>query len=216
MFFGEQAFHPCPSVKSVVYSPSLPWKISGGSTLEGSASPRYGTFHQFISSAPFRVAGFGARHRLEYGGLKQKRLYKKTMAIKQNETSLARIARKSRLRAHAPYSKFLVGAALESEGGKVFSGCNVENISYGLTICAERNAVFAAVAAGVRSFRRIVIVADSKEPVTPCGACRQVLSEFSENMEIISINLKGQKFRASLAELLPRSKAGILDHPCST
>ena len=130
--------------------------------------------------------------------------------------SLEKAARKVRERAYAPYSNFQVGAALESTSGKVFTGCNVENISYGLTICAERNAVFAAIAAGVRSFRRIVVVADSKEPVTPCGACRQVLSEFSEHMEIVSINLQSQKYRAKLSELLPRSKTGILDHPCST
>jgi cytidine deaminase len=130
--------------------------------------------------------------------------------------SLEKAARKVRERAYAPYSNFQVGAALESTLGKVFTGCNVENISYGLTICAERNAVFAAVAAGVRSFRRIVIVADSKEPVTPCGACRQVLAEFAENMEIVSINLQSRKYRAELSELLPRSKAGILDRPCST
>lgn len=138
------------------------------------------------------------------------------MARKHSMASLERAARKVRERAHAPYSNFRVGAALESMEGKVFSGCNVENISYGLTICAERNAVFAAVAAGVRSFRRIVIVADSKEPVTPCGACRQVLSEFSENMEIVSVNLQSRKYRAKLSQLLPRSKAGILDSPCST
>ena len=138
------------------------------------------------------------------------------MPKKQDTAALAKVARKVRERAHAPYSHFQVGAALESDNGKVFSGCNVENISYGLTICAERNAVFAAIASGARSFRRIVIVADSKEPVTPCGACRQVLSEFSEDMEVISVNLEGKEFRASLAELLPRSKAGILDHPCST
>ena len=138
------------------------------------------------------------------------------MPKNRNIAKLAEIARNVRDRAHAPYSHFQVGAALESERGKVFSGCNVENISYGLTICAERNAVFAAVASGARSFRRIVIVADSKEPVTPCGACRQVLSEFSEDMEVISVNLEGKEFRASLSELLPRSKAGILDHPCST
>ena len=130
--------------------------------------------------------------------------------------SLEKTARKVRERAYAPYSNFQVGAALESTSGKVFTGCNVENISYGLTICAERNAVFAAIAAGVRSFRRIVVVADSKEPVTPCGACRQVLSEFADNMEIVSINLQSQKYRAKLSELLPRSKAGILDHSCST
>jgi cytidine deaminase len=130
--------------------------------------------------------------------------------------SLENAALRVRKRAYAPYSNFQVGAALESTDGKIFSGCNVENISYGLTICAERNAVFAAIAVGTRSFRRIVIVADSKEPVTPCGACRQVLSEFSENMEIISINLQSHKFRAKLSKLLPRSKTGILDHPCST
>lgn len=138
------------------------------------------------------------------------------MARKHTVAELGKLARKVRQQAHAPYSHFQVGAALESEDGKVFSGCNVENISYGLTICAERNAIFAAVAAGAHSFRRIVILADSKEPVTPCGACRQVMSEFSEDMEVISLNLEGKEFRASLADLLPRAKTGILDHPCST
>ena len=133
-----------------------------------------------------------------------------------NLKDLERIAKKVRRLAHAPYSNFRVGAALESTDGKIFHGCNVENISFGLTICAERSAVSAAISAGVRSFRRIVIVADSDEPVTPCGACRQVLSEFSEHMEIISVNLKSKKYRTTIAKLLPRSKAGILDHPSST
>jgi len=130
--------------------------------------------------------------------------------------SLEKAARQVRKRAYAPYSSFQVGAALEAESGKVFTGCNVENISFGLTSCAERNAVFAAIAAGVATFRRIVIVANSKEPVTPCGACRQVLAEFSDDMEVISVNLEGEKYRAKLSELLPRSKAGILGNPCST
>lgn len=129
---------------------------------------------------------------------------------------LEKQAWKVREQAYASYSKFRVGAALESKTGKIFVGCNTENLSYGLTICAERSAVFAAVAAGVRQFRRIVIVADSTEPVTPCGACRQVLAEFSEEMEIICINLSGNRFRASLSSLLPRPKVGILDKPCST
>lgn len=134
------------------------------------------------------------------------------MPRKNSLASLEKSAVEVRKRAYAPYSNFQVGAALESTSGKVFTGCNVENISFGLTICAERSAVFAAIASGVRSFRRIVVVADTKDPVTPCGACRQVLSEFGENMEIISANLKNEKFRAKLTELLPRSKAGILDH----
>ena len=121
-----------------------------------------------------------------------------------------------RIIAYAPYSQFQVGAALETQSGKVFTGCNVENLSFGLTICAERNAVFAAVAAGEREFARIVIVADSQEPVTPCGACRQVMAEFSLEMEVRSVNLQGREYVARLDELLPRAKAGILDKPSST
>lgn len=121
-----------------------------------------------------------------------------------------------RASAYAPYSQFQVGAALETQTGKVFTGCNVENLSFGLTICAERNAVFAAVAAGEREFARIVIVADSHDPVTPCGACRQVMAEFSLEMEVRSVNLQGREYVARLDELLPRAKAGILDTPSST
>src|SRR5437899_3316343 len=108
-------------------------------------------------------------------------------------TALENAARKIREKAYAPYSNFRVGAALESTSGKIVTGCNVENISYGLTICAERSAVFSAIAAGIRSFRRIVIVADSKEPITPCGACRQVMAEFAQGLEIVSLNLQGRK-----------------------
>ena len=123
---------------------------------------------------------------------------------------------KIRALAYAPYSHFAVGAALETKSGKVFCGCNVENLSFGLTCCAERNAVFAAVAAGEREFVRIVIVADSHEPVTPCGACRQVLAEFADDLEVRSVNLQGVEYSANLRELLPRAKAGILDQPRST
>jgi cytidine deaminase len=131
-------------------------------------------------------------------------------------SQLERRAREVRESAYAPYSNFRVGAALETKEGKIYTGCNIENVSYGLTVCAERSAVFAAVASGIRTFRRIVIVADSLEPITPCGACRQVLAEFSENIEVVTFNLRGERYRAKLSELLPRPKAGILDKPCST
>ena len=133
-----------------------------------------------------------------------------------NPDELLALAINSRASAYAPYSHFAVGAALETRSGRVFTGCNVENLSFGLTICAERSAVFAAVAAGERDFSQIVIVADSQEPVTPCGACRQVLAEFSEDLEVRSVNLQGVEYRANLRELLPRAKAGILDTPRST
>ena len=133
-----------------------------------------------------------------------------------NPDDLLSKAMDCRKAAYAIYSKFAVGAALETVSGKVFTGCNVENLSYGLTICAERNAVFAAVAAGEREFVRVVIVADSREPVSPCGACRQVLAEFSSEMEVRCVNLQGEEYRARLDELLPRAKVGILDSPCST
>ncbi len=112
--------------------------------------------------------------------------------------------------AYAPYSRFTVGAALLTDDGRIFTGCNVENISFGLTVCAERGAVFAAVSAGARRFRALAVVSDSREPVSPCGACRQVLAEFGDELPIRTANLSGQQFEACLSALLPRARAGIL------
>ena len=116
-------------------------------------------------------------------------------------------------RAYAPYSRFHVGAVLVGRDGRTFAGCNVENISYGLTICAERNAVFAAVAAGCREFEKIVITADTELPASPCGACRQVLAEFNPDLEVVLSNFRGQTETFRLSQLLPRPTAGILDRP---
>jgi cytidine deaminase len=104
--------------------------------------------------------------------------------------------------AYAPYSNFQVGAALESEDGAVFVGCNVENASYGLTICAERAAILTAVSAGVRRFRRCVVVSDSNPPAAPCGACRQVLAEFGRGMRIDVVG-PSRTMSWTLEELLP-------------
>ncbi|HEV7868450.1 MAG TPA: cytidine deaminase [Chthoniobacteraceae bacterium] len=119
-------------------------------------------------------------------------------------------AKDARERAYAPYSRFAVGAALLTTSNEVFCGCNVENLSFGLTSCAERNAVFAAVQAGQRRFTAVAVVADSKAPVTPCGACRQVLAEFGLDLVVISVNLQGATYQTSIAELLPRAREGIL------
>ena len=127
-----------------------------------------------------------------------------------NDEPLIASAKAARLKAYAPYSNFDVGAALEAADGTVFVGCNIENISYGLTICAERVAFSAAVASGHRSFRRLVVCSDSKEPVTPCGACRQVMAEFCDELDVLSVNLSGDEYATKLSVLLPRSKAGIL------
>jgi len=115
---------------------------------------------------------------------------------------LIEAARGAQQQAYCPYSKYRVGAALEAEDGSIFLGCNVENASYGLTNCAERTAVFAAVSAGARRFRRIVVATDSDPPGPPCGACRQVLAEFGLELEVLSVGPKQSK-RWRVGELLP-------------
>jgi cytidine deaminase len=115
-----------------------------------------------------------------------------------------------RARAHAPYSKFQVGAALEDSEGRIHTGCNVENASYGLTNCAERTAVFKAVSEGARSFRRIAVAADTASPTPPCGACRQVLWEICGDVEVVLVNLQGVTESMRLKDLLPRPFDGSL------
>jgi len=112
-------------------------------------------------------------------------------------------ARAVRLRAHAPYSGFQVGVGLETPSGRIITGCNVENATYGLTICAERVAVVKAISDGETKFTRLVLVADTETPTPPCGACRQILWEFCGDIEIILANLKEVKATYRLADLFP-------------
>jgi cytidine deaminase len=111
----------------------------------------------------------------------------------------------ARENAHAPYSKFRVGAALEEMSGRVHTGCNIENATYGLTLCAERVAVFKAISEGAREFRRIAIAADTDTLTPPCGACRQILWEFCGDIEIVLVNPHGRSEVLRLKELLPRA-----------
>ena len=124
-------------------------------------------------------------------------------------SALIDAAWKARENAHAPYSRFFVGAALETDDGRIFSGCNVENLSYGLTNCAERVAIGSAIAAGAKKITRIVCVADTDTPISPCGACRQVMAEF--DIPLVMLCNKTEQIVFSLDELLPRSKNGILN-----
>lgn len=122
-------------------------------------------------------------------------------------SDLAQLAIAAREHAHAPYSNFRVGAALETSTGEIYTGCNVENATYGLTICAERVAVVKAISEGARpgSFVRIAIAADTPTLTPPCGACRQILSEFAPDAVITLVNLAGLSKSYSIAELLPES-----------
>lgn len=118
--------------------------------------------------------------------------------------ALIRAALAAREQAHAPFSKFRVGAALEDSAGRVHTGCNIENATYGLTICAERVAVFKAISEGAREFRRIAIAADTDSLTPPCGACRQILWEFCGDIELILANPRNARESLRLKDLLPR------------
>ena len=118
-------------------------------------------------------------------------------------SDLVAAARRAREHAHAAYSTFKVGAALETADGQVFTGCNIENATYGLTICAERVAIFKAISEGHRAFTRIAVVADTTAPTPPCGACRQILWEFAGDIEVILANTMRETGRFKLRELFP-------------
>jgi cytidine deaminase len=119
-------------------------------------------------------------------------------------SKLIETALEARGNAHAPFSHFLVGAALEDQQGRIFTGCNVENATYGLTICAERVAVFKAISEGARKFVRIAVAADTEVLTPPCGACRQILWEFCGDIELTLLNLQGKTEILRLKDLFPR------------
>jgi cytidine deaminase len=119
--------------------------------------------------------------------------------------SLVKAALRARENAYAPFSHFQVGAALEDEAGRIFTGCNIENATFGLSLCAERVAVFKAVSEGARRFRRIAITANTPNLTPPCGACRQILWEFCGDCELILANLHGLTETVQLSTLFPRA-----------
>jgi cytidine deaminase len=129
--------------------------------------------------------------------------------IQQNE--LLDAASTARLLAYAPYSGFQVGAALITKAGKIYTRCNVENVSLGLTICAERSAIATAIAQGSKDFAAIAVVTGGKKPAIPCGACRQVLAEFNPSIKLITATVDGKVREFDLAELLPFPSQGILE-----
>src|SRR2546430_9857412 len=132
------------------------------------------------------------------------------MAVTQyNE--LINAASAARLLAYAPYSGFQVGAALVTKAGKIYTGCNVENVSLGLTICAERSAIATAIAEGDKDFVAVAVVTAGKKPAIPCGACRQVLAEFNPSIKILAATIDGKVQEFNLAALLPFPSEGILE-----
>ena len=111
-------------------------------------------------------------------------------------------AKKVRENAYTPYSNFRVGAAVLTEDNRIFTGCNIENSSYGLSICAERVAIFNAISAGYKKFIKLTVVTNTEPPASPCGACRQIIFEFGDNIEVIMVNLKGEIKIMKINELL--------------
>lgn len=125
--------------------------------------------------------------------------------MKHSEEELIAEAEKARQNAYAPYSNFKVGAAVETDNGDIYIGCNVESASYGLTVCAERVAIWKGISRGVTKFGRIAVVVDTEEPTPPCGTCRQIIWEFCGDVPVILANLQGKKEVVMMSELLPRA-----------
>ena len=125
--------------------------------------------------------------------------------MNESENDLIEKAIAARLKSVAPFSKFLVGAALRTKEGKVFTGCNVESASYGLTVCAERVAIWKALSEGERDFTDLVIVADTEQLTPPCGTCRQIIWEFAKHAQIVLANLRGAREEVDIAHLLPKA-----------
>ena len=121
-----------------------------------------------------------------------------------SDDQLVALAREAQQNAHAPYSGFPVGAALLTKDGRVFTGANVENASYGLSVCAERNAIARAIVEGARDFDKLAIVTNSDEPTMPCGVCRQVIWEFAHDLPIIVESRDGRRVETTIRELFPR------------
>jgi cytidine deaminase len=156
-----------------------------------------------------RRAGFDRRNRnvgrpaSERRTAVDRRLGPRRVRDRGGEVDLISAARRARVHADAAFSHFKVGAAIETGDGTVVTGCNIENATYGLTICAERVAIYKAMSEGHRVFTRIAIVADTEAPTPPCGACRQILWEFGGNLEILLANLTEERGRHYLRHLLP-------------
>ena len=125
--------------------------------------------------------------------------------MEKDDSKLVEAAADVRTRAYAPYSNFKVGAAVETEDGDIYTGCNVESASYGLTVCAERVAIWKGISRGVTKFGRIAVVVDTEEPTPPCGTCRQIIWEFCGDVPVILANLQGKKETVMMSELLPRA-----------
>jgi cytidine deaminase len=122
-----------------------------------------------------------------------------------DDQALIETAKAARVRSVAPFSNFKVGAALRTKDGKVFTGCNIESASYGLTVCAERVAIWKALSEGERDFTDLVVVADTEKLTPPCGTCRQIIWEFAKHATIVLANLRGQREEVHIVDLLPRA-----------
>lgn len=127
-----------------------------------------------------------------------------TKGLTSSQQALAQEAREAREFAYAPYSGFKVGAAVRTKSGKIYAGCNIENVSYGLSMCAERVAIFKAVAAGDSAIVEIAVVTDASPPSPPCGACRQVLFEFGREVSVLLTNIDGESEPTTIEKLFPR------------